>query len=444
MFQVLFQGDKAMPNESSGVTRRQFVTSTALAAGATAVGAFPAPAVIQKPKLVYWAYQFLRSSDEARVAFAEEWAKQNNVDLQITLVPWKEFMTKVSAAIQAKSTPDIVESGGVELRALDQLIEVTDVYEQLEKENGGWLGAAPLYMKEPDGRVHHILYGMTGSMIIARNDLIAKAGASLPANTWVDLLEVAKKTNRPPRVYGLGQPVSNQTDSNIWEQIMRSYGARLADNQGKKVVLGDYKSDVWAFLDFFQEVWDAGVLPPGVTTWDNTMNNSTYQAGRSAIALNPITITLWLERNNSDLLPKTGHYPFPSGPKGRIWDVTYASRSILKYTQHPELCKQFLLDSMAASKMEKELSVSQWAPVLKSYLPFEVWQRNDYMKALVNLANQGNPMGYPEVFNDAWREQGTNTTISRMLQRIVVDDWSRDKAFEEAVGVLNKIYGKYA
>jgi hypothetical protein len=31
-----------------------------------------------------------------------------------------------------------------------------------------------------------------------------------------------------------------------------------------------------------------------------------------------------------------------------------------------------------------------------------------------------------------------------MLQRLVVDSWSRDKAFAEAVDVLNKIYAKYA
>jgi hypothetical protein len=31
-----------------------------------------------------------------------------------------------------------------------------------------------------------------------------------------------------------------------------------------------------------------------------------------------------------------------------------------------------------------------------------------------------------------------------MLQRLVVDKWDRDKAFSEAIEVLNKIYGKYA
>lgn len=433
-----------MSQQPHRMTRRQFVTSVAVATGAATVGPFVTSGLAQKPKLTYWAYQFLRASDEARVNFAKEWSEKNNVDMQITLVPWKEFMTKISAAIQAKAPPDIVESGGVELRALGQLLDVTDVYEKLEKEHGGWLGASKLYMQDAEGRVHHILYGLTGFMVIARNDLLQDAGASMPATTWEELFAAAKKAQRLPRVYGLAQPVSNQTDSNVWEQIMRSYGARIADEAGKKVVLGDFKTDVWAFVDYFMEVWESGVLPPGVTTWDNTMNNSTYQAGKAVFALNPITISLWLEANNPELLAKTGHYPFPKGPKALTWDSTYASRSILKYTQQPDVCKQFLLDSMGTKKMEAELGVSQWAPVLQSYLDFDIWQRNDHMKSLVQVAMQGNPMAYPDVFNDAWREQFTNTTISRMLQRLVVDEWDRDQAFAETLTVLNKMYAKYA
>ena len=41
-------------------TRREFLkTSAAVAAGAGAALSFPAPAVAQRPKLVYWCYQFL-------------------------------------------------------------------------------------------------------------------------------------------------------------------------------------------------------------------------------------------------------------------------------------------------------------------------------------------------------------------------------------------------
>jgi ABC-type glycerol-3-phosphate transport system substrate-binding protein len=433
-----------MTQHLSRVTRREFLASTALAAGAVAISPFASPVLAQKPQLIYWAYQFLRSSDESRVNFAKEWAAKNNVDIQITLVPWKEFMTKITAGIEARATPDIIESGAVELRGRDQLLDVTDLYEKIGKEYGGWLGAAPTYMVEPDGKVHHIVYGFSGAMVISREDLLAEAGVKAAPETWVDLLAYAKKAQKLPRVYGLGQPVSNQTDSNIWEQIMRSYGARMADDAGKKIVLGDHKKEVWEFLDYFMEVWNAGVLPPGVATWDNTMNNSTYQAGKAVFALNAITISLWLEANNPELLAKTGHYRFPKGPKGLVWDIGFASRAIMKYTKHPELCKQFLFDSMEIKKMEQEYEVSQWAPALKAYLPFEVWQRTPYMKSLIELANHGNAQASPDVFNDPWREQFTNATIPRLLQRLVVDRWERDKAFAETLDVLNKIYGKYA
>jgi multiple sugar transport system substrate-binding protein len=432
------------PRTSARSTRRQFLTTTALAAGAAATVGFPAPAIAQRPKLVYWCYQFLKASDEARAEFAREWAKKNNVDLQMTMVPWKEFMPKITAAIEAKATPDIVESGGVELRARGQLLDVTDVYKKAEKAEGGWIGPSSKIMVEPDGRVHTILYGLQGFMTIARNDLLEKAGLKPPPSTWVELLQWAKKAQQPPRTFGIGQAISNQTDSQVWEDVMKSYGARIADDAGKRVIFGDHKKEVWEFLDYFTEMWKANVFPPGVVTWDNTMNNSTYQAGKAVFVFNPVTISLWLEANNPELLAKTGHYTYPKGPKGLVQPLTYASRSIMKYTKVPDLAKQFLLDSTAFAKMNTEMNHSQWAPVLKSYLDFDVWKKKPFMKGLVDMALKGEPQGWPDVFNDAWREQSTNCTVSRMLQRIVVDNWSREKAFAETIDVLNKVYAKYA
>src|SRR2546422_10644825 len=168
-----------MPTEKTPrTTRREFLRATALTTGAAAT--FPAPAIAQRPKLVYWCYQFLKESDEARASFAREWAKKNNVDLQLTMVPWKEFMPKITAAIEAKATPDIVESGGVELRGRGQLLDVTDIYRKLEKSYGGWGGEAPTNMLGPDGRVRHILYGFSGPVLIARDDRLSPAGPPTP------------------------------------------------------------------------------------------------------------------------------------------------------------------------------------------------------------------------------------------------------------------------
>src|SRR5262249_49419781 len=167
---------------------------------------FPAAAVAQRPKLVYWCYQFLKSSDESRANFAQEWAKKNNVELQLTMVPWKEFLPKITAAIEAKATPDIVESGAHELRGSVQLLDVTDIYGKLEKTYGGWVGSAPKFMREPDGRVHHILYGFQGFLLIARDDLLREAGVKAPPATWVECLEQVKKAQKLPRVYGFRRP----------------------------------------------------------------------------------------------------------------------------------------------------------------------------------------------------------------------------------------------
>ncbi len=75
-----------MLRQPAGMTRRQFMATAALTSGAAAFGA--APALGQQPRLVYWAYQFLRSSDEARVNFAQEWAAKNKVEMQIWPAPW--------------------------------------------------------------------------------------------------------------------------------------------------------------------------------------------------------------------------------------------------------------------------------------------------------------------------------------------------------------------
>ena len=156
-----------MARSATRRTRREFLRESAtLVAGAGAALSFPAPALAQKPKLVYWCYQFLKSSDDARANFAQEWAKKNNVDLQISMVPLKEFLPKITAAIEAKATPDIIESDAVELRARGQLLDVTDIYKKLEKTYGGWVGNSPKIMLEPDGRVHHIMYGFQGFMLI--------------------------------------------------------------------------------------------------------------------------------------------------------------------------------------------------------------------------------------------------------------------------------------
>src|SRR5687768_17788221 len=61
-----------MATTTARTTRRHFLRSTAVTAGAAAALPFAAPAFAQRPRLVYWCYQFLKSSDDARANRSEE------------------------------------------------------------------------------------------------------------------------------------------------------------------------------------------------------------------------------------------------------------------------------------------------------------------------------------------------------------------------------------
>jgi hypothetical protein len=178
-------------------------------------------------------------------------------------------------------------------------------------------------MKEPDWRVHHILYGFQGFMLIARDDLLAQAGLKGAPATWTDMLAYAKKAQQPPRSFGLGIPVSNQTDSNVWEDVMKSHGARLADEAGKRVVLGDHKREVWEFLDYFTEL-KANVFPRGHDLGQH--HQQLHLPGGQAVFVLNQSRSLWLEAT-TELLAKTALH-LPAAPL--IQPVNYGSRSILR------------------------------------------------------------------------------------------------------------------
>jgi hypothetical protein len=78
--------------------------------------------------------------------------------------------------------------------------------EYLEKSYGGWVGNAPKIMLEPDGRVRHILYGFSGPMLIARDDLLAQAGLKPPPATGSTCSRTRRGPTSPRRRSGSAFP----------------------------------------------------------------------------------------------------------------------------------------------------------------------------------------------------------------------------------------------
>ncbi len=82
----------------------------------------------------------------------------------------------------------------------------------------------------------------------------------------------------------MGFALSNVGDGNTMVSVMQSYGGRIADDAGKTVTI---KSDeTRTFLTWVNDAWDAGLFPPGATTWDGAGDNNAYLAGQAIFIAN--------------------------------------------------------------------------------------------------------------------------------------------------------------
>jgi len=181
-------------------------------------------------KMIFW-----DSNQEAGLNdMAEGFMKQNeNISVNVEIVPWDEYWTKIQAAAQGGDLPDIVvmhpdqvetyASGGV-------LMDLTDILdgEVANREN------FPEYVVA-DFRVDEKDYGIPkdiGTLALYYNkDLFDEVGAAYPTNewTWEDLSAAAEElTDEAAGIYGLN--ADNNGQNFYWNIIWQNGGDVLSED----------------------------------------------------------------------------------------------------------------------------------------------------------------------------------------------------------------------
>jgi len=90
-----------------GQTRRQFLKTTAVGAGAAASTiSFPMVSRGQTKKLVvWWNRGYYKEEDESMLKIAEDFRKQKNVDLDISFTIQEDLRNKIISALTARRGP---------------------------------------------------------------------------------------------------------------------------------------------------------------------------------------------------------------------------------------------------------------------------------------------------------------------------------------------------
>lgn len=441
------------------LTRRRVLGTTVAGVAAIAatggrlrdtLAARRAPAQIRQlgGKITYWGGMiFAEDANNLLVETINQWGSDNGVETEVVMINTNEMNQRISAGVESNTMPDAVDLFLETLFLLANregiLAPVDDVYTAIGDAHGGWYETYAIATDTTaiSGSRMGIPYGGIGNFTIRRNDVLSAAGFSAPPATWEEMVTQAIAVNAPP-LYGFALPLSNVGDANANVSILQAYGGRIADDEGKMVTLDS--PETRAYLEWVKGGWDAGIYPPGNTTWDGTGDNTAYLSGQAVFVLNTGSIAIAAKNDDPELYAATAYSVWPPGPVMQVSPINPSSRAISAKSENIDAAKA-LIEHLANPAFTKAyFDVATFAPALKAQAEFEIFDgRNPILAVLKDILLAGTPPGYPDVYNTAFGETGANFLIPRMVQRVVIDGYDFDRAIAEAQSAAQAIYDKY-
>ncbi len=430
------------------LTRRRIIQATL--AGTTALAtrsALAAPALVKGSKLTYWGgLIFSDKANKMLVETIKKWGADNGIQTDVVMINQNETVQKVSAAVASNAMPDALDLGLDLLLLLSRqgvFITLDDLYTSVGKAQGGWFPAvasATDTTKVAGGRTG-LPFGITGNLLLRRNDVLSKAGFAKAPATWEELATQAAAVNKPP-FYGLGLALSNVGDGNTQIGVLQSYGGRIADDTGTKAAI---KSDATReYLRWVKNAWDKKLFPPGNTTWDGAGDNNAYLSGQAAFIANTGSVGIAAKNQDPELFQGTLYSALPAGPKGTVSPTDPNVRAIPKASKNPDAARALLEHLAQPEFMSAYYAEAIYGPVLQGQSTFKTFGPQDAIHSgLLDLVQRGTAPAFPDVYNAAYADAYNNFVVPKMIQRVVIDSWDFDRAMDEAQKQTQAIYDKY-
>ena len=218
----------------------------------------------------------------------DEWNANNDSQIELTVIPSGEFVTKMGAAIAAGEPPDIASIDLIYTPAFSsagQLVDITDYVRALDYADD--LTPAHMELGMYEGRNYAVPTAVDGSFIIYNIDLFEQAGLDPdnPPSTWDEMLEAMRAINAlGDDIYGywfsLGCAGCNAFT--FLPFIWASGGDVLSDDYSGPTLLED--PIVRESLEFYNTIWEEGLVPEGASIDNGSNFTNAFAAGNIGMA----------------------------------------------------------------------------------------------------------------------------------------------------------------
>lgn len=404
----------------------------------------------EKPKKfsVWLMKNFSDESNQFLVDRSMQFGAENNLDVSVELVPYTEFSTKWTAAVESGDVPDVTYMGYQEVGMFGSqgvLMDVSDVYEQIDKREKLYpsLKSAISF----DGKQYGIPFWTEPIVVHYRKDLLSAAGYNEAPKTWEEFREIAKAVNNPSEGIvgcGLGYGKGNSDQEWVSRSIIWSYGGALFSEDGKTSLANTPESVAAAQLMADMFLVDKTVAA-GSINWDNSSNNTLYLSGQAAMIINAGSVYNSLKTDDPELFEKTGIAKIPGGPAGSFLPGVCNNFAVFKDCKNPEEAKAYLLymtePASHAEWLEKGAPLT--CPIYESFQDQPLWAEDPVNKAFVESVNDFVFLGYKASYSPAAGEVYNLRLVNDAFQRVLAENWTVQDAMDELKTKIEEIIAKY-
>lgn len=433
-----------MSKKRSTMSRREFlkVAGVAGAAATVAPGLLSAcaPKAEERKKLtIFGLTTWSGVVDDMLGAMLTAWGQGAGVETEWSVFQWVQMEQELAAGLQAKVPPDIallMENNLHYYRAAGNLVDVTDVVDDLAAEGGGLMESARAIL-EYDNKLWGVPFWNNPWPLYTRKDILEPAGFDVPT-TWDELFSISVAVQNPPDLYGYGMSLGANDDTPYnFAPLLWSSGGTFTSEDGKTSML-DSQATVDA-LNLVKKWWDAGIIPPGTFGWDAGGNNKIYLSAQAVFMSNPPSVYASARANDPELADNTLLAPMIGTTPVDGW-----SWAIFKDSPNVDLAKRCLREWMRPEAIETLIEQGAYrCPPYKGLYQEEYWKADTVVSQFKEYLDTGRYLVHPAPPSPGAGEMIKAMVIPNMVSALLVEGKTAEEAAAVGHAQLQAILDKY-
>ncbi len=383
---------------------------------ALVLGSLPVTAQDDQINMTMW----VRSIPFQTQALVDEWNANNDSQVELTVIPSGEFVTKMGAAIAAGEPPDIASIDLIytpAFAAAGQLVDITEYVRALPYADD--LTPAHMELGMYEGRNYAVPTGVDGSFIIYNIDLFEQAGLDPdnPPSTWDEMLEAARAINAlGDDIYGywFSMGCSGCNAFTFLPFIWASGGDVLSDDYSEATITSD--PIVREALEFYNTIWEEGLVPEGASIDDGSNFVSAFAGGNIGMSGTGNFAIAGYTTDHPDLNFGVFHIPGKDGGAASFGggDVI----AIASGTEHVDEAWRFIEWTMSEEAQIEIYAANGQIPVRLELVDNKYFEGDERQKTAASALAVGHTP-YTTVYNDLFNDP--NGPWLEMLQVAILD-----------------------